>query len=55
MGYHAFGSFFVLFQKNQRGLYANILSSNVWRNGLHGKKYVHAFLPIFYITIFLKI
>jgi len=47
------GSFFDFFMKKQHGIYAIFLSSKNRRNGLHGKKYVHVFFAIFYITIFL--
>ena len=47
------GSFFDFLMKNQHELYAIFLSSKNRRNGLHGKKYVHDFLAIFYITFFL--
>jgi hypothetical protein len=47
------GSFFDFFMKKKHGIYAIFLSSKNSRNGLHGKKYVHVFLAIFYITIFL--
>ena len=52
--YHAFGSFFSFLMKKQHGLYAIFLSSWNRRNGLHGKKYVHVFLVIYYITVFLN-
>ena len=44
--------FFGFLMKKQHGLYAVFFGLKNRRNGLHGEKYVHVFLEVFYITVF---
>ena len=44
--------FFGFLMKKQHGLYAVFFGLKNRRNDLHGKKYVHVFWEVFYITVF---